>query len=166
VYLPEHFKKPQYLKEIADNAYARARFDSVIIDAKNERAFVVTRQSLSTMPWAPTAQSCLLFCAVPQRSSPVTRSPSRTRSTTRQRAPHPMCCPSRSTSPLKVWQLTLVHATRLNADPCCYLCVQSQSPSRRMRIKRSLRTPSSRRRRVGPCSASASMSTYGSSVLI
>ncbi|GLD91639.1 hypothetical protein PINS_up000172 [Pythium insidiosum] len=36
VYLPEHFKKPHYLKEISNNVYARARFDSIIIDAKNE----------------------------------------------------------------------------------------------------------------------------------
>ncbi|TMW60595.1 hypothetical protein Poli38472_000637 [Pythium oligandrum] len=36
VYLPEHFKKPQYLREVSNNVYARARFDSIIIDAKNE----------------------------------------------------------------------------------------------------------------------------------
>ncbi|GAB9464310.1 hypothetical protein Gpo141_00001745 [Globisporangium polare] len=36
VYLPEHFKKPQYLQEISDNPFARARFDSVVIDAKRE----------------------------------------------------------------------------------------------------------------------------------
>uniref|UniRef100_A0AAV1VMS6 SET domain-containing protein n=1 Tax=Peronospora matthiolae TaxID=2874970 RepID=A0AAV1VMS6_9STRA len=36
VYLPEHYKKKQYLSELSNNPYARARFDSVIIDAKNE----------------------------------------------------------------------------------------------------------------------------------
>ncbi|TYZ59529.1 hypothetical protein PybrP1_003447 [[Pythium] brassicae (nom. inval.)] len=36
VYLPEHFKKVQHLREISDNPYARARFDSVVIDAKRE----------------------------------------------------------------------------------------------------------------------------------
>uniref|UniRef100_K3W6Z4 SET domain-containing protein n=1 Tax=Globisporangium ultimum (strain ATCC 200006 / CBS 805.95 / DAOM BR144) TaxID=431595 RepID=K3W6Z4_GLOUD len=36
VYVPEHFKKPQYLQEISNNPYARARFDSVVIDAKRE----------------------------------------------------------------------------------------------------------------------------------
>ncbi|DBA03261.1 TPA: hypothetical protein N0F65_011620 [Lagenidium giganteum] len=37
VYLPEHYKKPEHMREIAGNVYARARFDSAIIDAKNER---------------------------------------------------------------------------------------------------------------------------------
>jgi hypothetical protein len=37
VYVPEHQKKPQYLREVSNNVYARARFDRVIIDAKNER---------------------------------------------------------------------------------------------------------------------------------
>ncbi|POM62776.1 Uncharacterized protein PHPALM_28029 [Phytophthora palmivora] len=36
VYLPEHYKKKHYLSELSNNPYARARFDSVIIDAKNE----------------------------------------------------------------------------------------------------------------------------------
>ncbi|KAG6609458.1 ABC transporter A family member 1 [Phytophthora cinnamomi] len=36
VYLPEHYKKKHYLGELSNNPYARARFDSVIIDAKNE----------------------------------------------------------------------------------------------------------------------------------
>ncbi|CAH0477368.1 unnamed protein product [Peronospora belbahrii] len=36
VYLPEHYKKKRYLSELLNNPYARARFDSVIIDAKNE----------------------------------------------------------------------------------------------------------------------------------
>ncbi|KAL4152171.1 hypothetical protein PRNP1_009106 [Phytophthora ramorum] len=36
VYLPEHYKKKQYLSELSNNPFARARFDSVIIDAKNE----------------------------------------------------------------------------------------------------------------------------------
>eukprot|EP00644_Phytophthora_capsici_P002269 jgi/Phyca11/568079/estExt2_Genewise1.C_PHYCAscaffold_270317 len=36
VYLPEHYKKKQYLSELSNNPYARARFDSVIIDAKAE----------------------------------------------------------------------------------------------------------------------------------
>lgn len=36
VYLPEHYKKEEYLKELSNNPFARARFDSVIIDAKNE----------------------------------------------------------------------------------------------------------------------------------
>ncbi|KAF4325049.1 hypothetical protein BBO99_00000606 [Phytophthora kernoviae] len=36
VYLPEHYKKNEYMKEISNNPFARARFDSVIIDAKNE----------------------------------------------------------------------------------------------------------------------------------
>uniref|UniRef100_M4BJR3 Uncharacterized protein n=1 Tax=Hyaloperonospora arabidopsidis (strain Emoy2) TaxID=559515 RepID=M4BJR3_HYAAE len=36
VYLPEHYKKKHYLSELSNNSYARARFDSVIIDAKNE----------------------------------------------------------------------------------------------------------------------------------
>ncbi|CAI5711996.1 unnamed protein product [Hyaloperonospora brassicae] len=36
VYLPEHYKKKRYLSELSSNPYARARFDSVIIDAKNE----------------------------------------------------------------------------------------------------------------------------------
>lgn len=36
VYLPEHYKKKHYLGELSNNSYARARFDSVIIDGKNE----------------------------------------------------------------------------------------------------------------------------------
>ncbi|TDH65210.1 uncharacterized protein CCR75_001528 [Bremia lactucae] len=35
VYLPEHYKKKHYLAELTNNSYARARFDSVIIDGKN-----------------------------------------------------------------------------------------------------------------------------------
>ncbi|KAG3121052.1 hypothetical protein PI124_g22 [Phytophthora idaei] len=36
VYLPEHYKKKHHLSALSNNPYARARFDSVIIDAKNE----------------------------------------------------------------------------------------------------------------------------------
>ncbi|KAE8910377.1 hypothetical protein PF005_g9171 [Phytophthora fragariae] len=36
VYLPEHYKKKHHLSELSNNPYARARFDSVIIDAKKE----------------------------------------------------------------------------------------------------------------------------------
>ncbi|ETK77933.1 hypothetical protein F441_16235 [Phytophthora nicotianae CJ01A1] len=36
VYLPEHYKKKHHLSELTNNPYARARFDSVIIDAKKE----------------------------------------------------------------------------------------------------------------------------------
>ncbi|OWZ24835.1 hypothetical protein PHMEG_00016 [Phytophthora megakarya] len=36
VYLPEHYKKKHHLTKLSNNPFARARFDSVIIDAKNE----------------------------------------------------------------------------------------------------------------------------------
>ncbi|CAH0489318.1 unnamed protein product [Peronospora farinosa] len=36
VYLPEHYKKEHHISKLSNNPYARARFDSVIIDAKNE----------------------------------------------------------------------------------------------------------------------------------
>ncbi|CEG49169.1 uncharacterized protein PHALS_06948 [Plasmopara halstedii] len=36
VFLPEHYKKKHYLSELSNNIYARARFDGVIIDGKNE----------------------------------------------------------------------------------------------------------------------------------
>lgn len=66
VYLPEHFKKPQYLKEIADNAYARARFDSVIIDAKNERAFATAANSPPcSCPPHTFVDDVLLCCGSP-----------------------------------------------------------------------------------------------------
>ncbi|KAG6974890.1 hypothetical protein JG687_00000122 [Phytophthora cactorum] len=50
VYLPEHYKKKHHLSALSNNPYARARFDSVIIDAKNELAHKINHPPKGTPP--------------------------------------------------------------------------------------------------------------------
>jgi hypothetical protein len=105
VYVPEHFKKvprpllvsaflllflschcadtndwdgpwqPQYLQEISNNPYARARFDSVVIDAKRECAHLASTLFFSVLAVDSTLYLYLHFYVEPFSTASTPRNP-------------------------------------------------------------------------------------------